>query len=141
MGLNKAWEAIAPLNEIRHFTDWDKRHPSTTATTNPSLKASFLWRISKKPQSSRRICLPIKWPQHCVKTSFFAVLRPRILSKPPCLVLEGGHWCDRCERESWNYYERAKRDPFFAQVWTPLHPADEPARVYPKIVSELDVKE
>jgi hypothetical protein len=47
--------------------------------------------------------------------------------------------CPQCERESWNYAARAKVDPFFAQVWTPLHDADEPERVYPKIVSELDV--
>ena len=57
----------------------------------------------------------------------------------PRLVLEGGHWCDECERKSWNYGARAKVDPFFAQVWDPLHDPDE-MREYPKIVSELDVK-
>ena len=57
----------------------------------------------------------------------------------PRLVLEGGHWCDECERKSWNYGQRAKVDPFFAQVWKPLHEADE-LREYPKEVSELDVK-
>ena len=29
----------------------------------------------------------------------------------PRLVLEGGHWCDECERRSWNYGNRAKVDP------------------------------
>ena len=57
----------------------------------------------------------------------------------PRLVLEGGHWCDECERKSWNYGQRAKVDPFFAQVWKPLHEVDE-VREYPKEVSELDVK-
>ena len=57
----------------------------------------------------------------------------------PRLVLEGGHWCPQCERESWNYAARAKVDPFFAQVWNPLHSADEPQREYRKEVSELDV--
>lgn len=56
----------------------------------------------------------------------------------PRLVLEGGHWCPECERKSWNYGARAKVDPFFAQVWAPLHGADE-MREYPKIVSELDI--
>lgn len=56
----------------------------------------------------------------------------------PRLVLEGGHWCDVCERTSWNYGKRAKVDPFFAQVWNPLHDEFE-IREYPKIVSELDV--
>ena len=56
----------------------------------------------------------------------------------PRLILEGGHCCDECERKSWNYGQRAKRDPFFAQVWNPLHEPDE-LREYPKEVSELDV--
>ncbi len=53
----------------------------------------------------------------------------------PRLVLEGGHWCCECERKSWNYGARAKVDPFFAQVWTPLHEPDE-MREYPKLVSD-----
>ena len=57
----------------------------------------------------------------------------------PRLVLEGGHWCDECERRSWNYGNRAKVDPFFAQVWNPLHDPDE-LREYPKEVSEKDVE-
>ena len=56
----------------------------------------------------------------------------------PRLVLEGGHWCPDCERKSWNYGQRAKVDPFFAQVWNPLHGPDE-LREYPKTVTELDV--
>ncbi len=56
----------------------------------------------------------------------------------PRLILEGGHWCDVCERTSWNYGNRAKGDPFFAQVWNPLHGPDE-TREYPKEVTELDV--
>lgn len=56
----------------------------------------------------------------------------------PRLVLEGGHWCPVCERESWDYGRRAQVDPFFAQVWNPLHSPDEMRR-YPKVVSELDV--
>ena len=53
-------------------------------------------------------------------------------------MLEGGHWCPECERKSWNYGRRAQVDPFFAQVWTPLHEPDE-LREYPKAVTELDV--
>lgn len=39
----------------------------------------------------------------------------------PNLVLKGGHWCPECERGYWNYAEIAKKNPFFAQVWTPIH--------------------
>ena len=51
----------------------------------------------------------------------------------PRLILEGGHWCPECEMKSWNYGERAKRDPFFAQVWNPLHDMNE-VREYQKKV-------
>lgn len=44
------------------------------------------------------------------------------------LVLRGGHWCPQefptdCEGKKffWNYDEEAKLNPFFKQVWAPLH--------------------
>lgn len=57
----------------------------------------------------------------------------------PKLILEGGHWCPMCERESWNYGRRAMVDPFFAQVWEPLHDGEEPIKEYKKEVNELMV--
>lgn len=42
----------------------------------------------------------------------------------PTLVLLGGHWCPECLPAPWNYDEEAKRNPFFAQVWYPLHGKD-----------------
>ena len=43
----------------------------------------------------------------------------------PVLVLEGGHWCPECLPTPWNYDEIAKGNPFFAQVWKPLHGENE----------------
>jgi len=43
----------------------------------------------------------------------------------PILVLLGGHWCPDCLPAPWNYDEEAKHNPFFAQVWYPLHDRDE----------------
>lgn len=43
----------------------------------------------------------------------------------PTLVLLTGHWCPECEPAPWNYGEIAKRNPFFAQVWYPIHDKDE----------------
>jgi len=40
-----------------------------------------------------------------------------------------------CEQESWNYHERAKVDPFFAQVWYPLHDKNEKEWKYKKVYS------
>lgn len=43
----------------------------------------------------------------------------------PTLILMGGHWCPECLPTPWNYDEEAKRNPFFAQVWYPLHDRNE----------------
>ncbi len=43
----------------------------------------------------------------------------------PTLVLLGGHWCPECFPMPWNYDEIARGNPFFAQVWYPLHDKDE----------------
>ncbi|MEH7490686.1 NAD-dependent epimerase/dehydratase family protein [Neobacillus niacini] len=51
----------------------------------------------------------------------------------PALVLLGGHWCPECLPAPWNYDEEAKRNPFFAQVWYPLHDKDE-ANYYDKSI-------
>lgn len=43
----------------------------------------------------------------------------------PNLVLKGGHWCQEELPWPWNYDKEAKVNPFFAQVWYPLHGKDE----------------
>lgn len=43
----------------------------------------------------------------------------------PALVLLGGFWCEQEEPMPWDYDAEARRNPFFAQVWTPLHGTDE----------------
>lgn len=52
----------------------------------------------------------------------------------PRLILLGGHWCPECfpypykdepNARAWNWDAEARRNPFFAQLWAPLHDADE----------------
>ena len=43
----------------------------------------------------------------------------------PALVLLGGHWCPECLPPPWNYDKIAAGNPFFAQIWHPLHGRDE----------------
>ena len=56
----------------------------------------------------------------------------------PNLALLGGHWCPECsplpwdpedmnngKEIKWNYDEVAAKNPFFNQVWAPLHKPDE----------------
>lgn len=44
----------------------------------------------------------------------------------PYTVLFAGHWCPECMQDSWHYGDIAKKNPFFAQVWWPLHKDEEP---------------
>lgn len=51
----------------------------------------------------------------------------------PQLILLGGHWCSECfpypyegkMQRPWHWDAEAKRNPFFAQLWTPLHDEEE----------------
>jgi hypothetical protein len=43
----------------------------------------------------------------------------------PNTVLKLGHWCPHCMNGRWNYTEQARKNPFFRQVWAPLHPDTE----------------
>ena len=50
--------------------------------------------------------------------------RGSVFQANPYAVLFAGHWCEDDYAEAWRYGAMAKENPFFAQVWTPLH-ADE----------------
>ncbi len=54
----------------------------------------------------------------------------------PRLILLGGHWCPECfpypyadepqdKQRPWHWDAEARRNPFFAQLWSPLHDSDE----------------
>ena len=52
----------------------------------------------------------------------------------PRLVLLGGHWCPECmpypyadeaNTRPWQWDRVARKNPFFAQLWTPLHDENE----------------
>ncbi len=45
-------------------------------------------------------------------------------------VLQGGHWCPECMAHEWHYADIARKNPFYAQVWKPLH-GDEDEYVIP----------
>ncbi len=140
-GSREAWEKIPPLRQFKPFADWDtvididhgfdETMPESTLTLEDVIKAARFRGGECLSQSMATGDWRTPLDFQCAFGHFF--------SASPRLVLEGGHWCDVCERESWNYYERARRDPFFAQVWDPLHDRDEKAWTYPKEVKELDV--
>ena len=140
-GSRKAWEAIpAKASEMDHFTDWntvvpidhgyDETKPESELNRNDVAGAAAF-------RGGELLSEEMTTGDWRTKLTFRCAFG-HTFEASPRLVLEGGHWCPECERKSWNYGHRAKVDPFFAQVWDPLHEPDE-LREYPKAVSELDV--
>ncbi|MDO5423725.1 MAG: NAD(P)-dependent oxidoreductase [Eubacteriales bacterium] len=140
-GSEKAWEEIPDnINDMKHFTDWDKviRLDHGYDEEKPETELS----LSDMKGAARfrgGVCLSEQMETGNWRNKLkFRCAFGHEFEASPRLILEGGHWCPECERRSWNYGRRAKVDPFFAQVWNPLHGPEE-LREYPKEVSELDV--
>ena len=51
-------------------------------------------------------------------------------SASPALVLLGGHWCDECMPAPWRFDEKAKLNPFLAQVWNKMRPEGDGGQEY-----------
>ena len=56
----------------------------------------------------------------------------------PNTVLRGGHWCPECDPMPWDYDKIAKVNPFFAQVWYPLHDEKENNTYTQEIYKDYD---
>lgn len=137
----KSWEEIPRLSKMKHFEKWQQvvhiDHGYDESKTEKDLtltdvKGAALFRGGEcisKTMDTGDWTSKLQW-----KCAF-----GHTFEASPRLVLEGGHWCPECERKSWNYHEIAKTNPFFAQVWYPLHDKEEPTREYIKIVNELEV--
>lgn len=140
-GGQKAWEALPEsLDDLRHVTEWENvvilDHGYDESKPE---KALHLNDIRQAAEFRGGKCLSEEMETgNWTRKLMFSCAFGHTFEASPRLILEGGHWCPVCERTSWNYGARAKRDPFFAQVWTPLHGADE-LREYPKLVSEADL--
>ena len=141
-GSRKAWEKMPKkYRELTHFPYWknvvhidhgyDESKPESALSLD-DVKGAAIFRGGE--------CISDSMETGDWRTKLrFRCAFGHEFDASPRLILQGGHWCDLCERKSWNYGQRAKVDKFFAQVWDPLHESDE-MREYPKIVSELDVE-
>ena len=65
-----------------------------------------------------------------------------VFKSSPRVILLGGHWCPQCfpypyadepDAQPWQWDKEAKRNPFFAQLWTPLHDANEDNTYGPEV--------
>ncbi|MEK6991412.1 NAD(P)-dependent oxidoreductase [Paenibacillus sp. FSL K6-1566] len=141
-GSKQAWEDIPDdINNFHPFKDWDQviwidhgydESKPENELALEDMKGAAIFRGGVCRSTSMNTG---NWRDKLHFTCAFG----HDFEASPRLVLEGGHWCPVCERKSWNYAARAKVDPFFAQVWNPLHHYEETEREYDKEVSELDV--
>ncbi len=141
-GSKKAWESIPDdMNHFKHFTDWDKAvvldHGYNEKMPESELSLEDMKKAADFRGGECRSGI-MKKGDWTGKLAFQCAFGHKFGASPR-LVLEGGHWCPVCERTSWNYGARSKVDPFFAQVWNPLHDGNEPHWEIKKMVSELDV--
>ena len=140
-GSRKVWEAIPEKeSEIKHFIDWDTVVPIDHGYDESKPESELFFddmEGAAEFRGGKLLSENMKKGDWKTKLAFRCAFG-HTFEASPRLVLEGGHWCPECERRSWNYGNRAKVDPFFAQVWDPLHEPDE-LREYPKEVTELDV--
>ena len=140
-GSRRAWEALPnSLADMEHFEDWDTvvriDHGYDESKPEDELDIEDM-RGAAEFRGGELLSTSMTRGDWTTKLRFRCQFGHEFEASPR-LVLEGGHWCDECERKSWNYGRRAKGDKFFAQVWDPIHEPDE-LREYPKEVSELDV--
>ena len=65
-----------------------------------------------------------------------------VFTATPRLILLGGHWCPDCfpypykdepNARPWAWDKESKRNPFFAQLWAPLHDKDEDNEYGPEV--------
>ena len=140
-GSGKAWEAIPEkYSALERFSDWDTVVPIDHGYDEgkPENKLSLDdVKGAAEFRGGELLSDQMATGDWTTKLRFRCAFGHEFNASPR-LVLEGGHWCPDCERKSWNYGQRAKVDPFFAQVWNPLHSDDE-VREYPKKITELDV--
>ncbi len=113
--------------QIPDWDSYDLHHPSEEVTylnhgydESKSLDELTLEDLQKAAEYRGGACLaeevpdiytPIKW--RCADGHEFMM--------SVNAVLQGGHWCPECLSHEWKYGQVAKVNPFYAQVWFPIH--------------------
>ena len=105
-GSKKAWEALPDdIRDMKHFTDWDKiiHLDHGYDETKPESELD-LEDMKKAAEFRGGTCDSTEmtkgdWSTPLKYTCQFG----HQFKGSPRLILEGGHWCDECERKSWNY--------------------------------------
>jgi len=118
-GSRAAWEAIP--------RDWDRfelaqpsREPTALAHGYDEAKVPEHWRLddlraAAEFRGGKCLAESCDGPDMPVEWRSSAGIR---FTMTPRLYLKGGHWCPATMIDSAHYDDEARRNPFFAQVWT-----------------------
>jgi len=145
--INSFWGSLDNKNQIK---SWDEGYQLLEIDRKPTylnhgydetkpiheldlndMKAASVFRGGQclsQTMEKGNLYTPLKWQCH----------NNHQFEATPYLILKAGHWCPECEKESWNHAEWAKHNPFFAQVWSPLH--DDKNAVYVKKIVNEDLE-
>ena len=138
-GSREAYNAIPPIDKFVPYSDWDKvvhiDHGYDESKPEAELNLSDV-KGAAKFRGGECLSPAMNTGNWTEKLKFRCAFGHEFEASPK-LVLEGGHWCSVCENESWNFFERAKVDPFFAQVWYPLHDRSEKEWKIPKKYTDI----
>lgn len=118
IGSWKDFKIIKPTSEVSLLDHgYDESKPLSELDIEDMKKAAAFrgGECLSETMEKGDIYTPLKWK--CAHGHEFEM--------SPNLVLRGGHWCPQELPMPWNYDEEAKVNPFFAQVWYPLHSKDE----------------
>jgi nucleoside-diphosphate-sugar epimerase len=94
---------------------YDESKPFESLTVDDLQKAAAFRGGECLAEDIADMYTPIKWRS----------ARGNEFEMSPNLVLRGGHWCPQELPWPWDYDIEAKLNPFFAQVWSPLHDKEE----------------
>ena len=118
IGTWKTFKIVKPTSEVSYLDHgYDESKPLSELDIEDMKKAAAFRGGECLSESMEKgdLFTPLKWK--CAHGHEFEMT--------PNLVLRGGHWCPEELPMPWNYDEEAKVNPFFAQVWYPLHSKDE----------------
>lgn len=129
----KSWDDVKLFHPSEEETYLDHGYDESKGLENLTLEdlqkaAAFRGGKCLASEVPADIYTPIKW--ECAQGHVFEM-------SINC-ALQGGHWCPECISTEWSYGLIAQKNPFYAQVWTPLH-GDKDLYVIPMEFSGLKV--
>ncbi|MBU3875048.1 FAD-dependent oxidoreductase [Faecalicatena sp. AGMB00832] len=131
-GFDEGFALYHPSEEVTYL---DHGYDEEKGLENLSLEdlqkaAAFRGGSCLEEKAPEDIYTPIRWK--CVDGHEFKM--------SVNAALQGGHWCPKCLAHEWKYGKIAKKNPFYAQVWTPIHGENDDYSI-PMEYSAYDVME